>query len=270
MVNSTCLWSLPFLSASVFISLPLLLSHFFSLLAVLSMHLHISRYSVINLRLQLASPCLHAAALGEFAAQERSWRCKTKIFQKDLIGSRTVAEAPDAVRHKSDVRSNHYGAGNHMVSGVFRLYCPEEMRLGDAGRQLLAHLLKMNSQQACHFKQPFAFYWSSCVEELQMSLWRFSMHIFTSAGLNLSWSSLNWRDTWCTSMLQTVTGRKCWSAGMHSSRSRYQVRYINSHMIFIILYTVIKSDRANSEFCMPLLIIYGYTGVVKWRINSTP
>lgn len=137
--------------------------------------------SVINLRLQSASPCLHAAALGEFAAQERSWRCKTKIFQKDLIGSRRVA-----VRHKSDVRSNHYGAGNHMVSGVFRLYCLEEMRLGDAGRQLLADLLKMNSQEACHFKQPFAFYWSSCVEE-QIRLWRFSVRISTSAGLNLSW-----------------------------------------------------------------------------------
>lgn len=50
---------------------------------------------------------------------------------------------------------------------------------------------------------------------------------------------------------------------MHSSRSRYDVRYINSHMIFIILYTVMKSDCTNSEFCLPLLIVCGYTGVVK-------
>lgn len=37
---------------------------------------------------------------------------------------------------KRNARSNHYDAGNHTVSSVLRLYCPEEMRLGEAGRWL--------------------------------------------------------------------------------------------------------------------------------------
>lgn len=83
----------------------------------------------------------------------RSSRCESKSIQKDLIVTGTIAEAPDAICHKSDVRSSHYDAGNHMVSGVFRLYCPVEMRVGHTGRRLLRDLLKMNGQQACHFQQ---------------------------------------------------------------------------------------------------------------------
>lgn len=51
MVNSTCLWSPPFLSASVFISLLLPLSHFFFAHSPLDASAHLPD-SVINLRLQ--------------------------------------------------------------------------------------------------------------------------------------------------------------------------------------------------------------------------
>lgn len=180
------------------------------------MHLLISW---ILLLISDCSPCacLDAAALGESTAPERIWRCKTKIFQKYLIRSWTITEfqTPSAIKAMLGAIIMMLGTTWCQVSLGFT-----EMRLGDAGRRLLWDLLKMNSQQACRFEQPVAFYWSSCIEELQMSLWWFSKSI----------SCLDITDithvTWCTTILHPVTWRKYWSTGMHSSRSRYDARYV--------------------------------------------
>lgn len=118
-------------------SLSFCFPHIFSPLAVLPMLLLISQSSLL---ISDRSPraCLGTAARGESvtAPARTSW-WKSESFQKDLIVSGTIAEAPDAIYHKSNVRSRYYNAANHMVSGVFRLYCPVEMRVGDTARRLL-------------------------------------------------------------------------------------------------------------------------------------
>lgn len=188
------------------------------------MHLLISW---ILLLISDCSPCacLDAAALGESTAPERIWWCKTKIFQKYLIRSRTITEfqTPSAIKAMLGAIIMMLGTTWCQVSLGFTVrrkwgsgtqaggYYETSWRWTANKRVVLSSLLPLTDPlvlRSCRWVCdgfPRAFHVLTRYEWV----WTVITHV-----------------TWCTTILHPVTWRKYWSTGMHSSRSRYDARYV--------------------------------------------